>query len=82
MAAGLPIITTRIRAARDYLKEPNNCLWVEPRQPEQLADRMAQLLDQPELRAAMSQNNRALATQFSARVVTPEYLAIYEQFIK
>ena len=30
IAAGLPVITTRIRAAADYLNEPDNCLWVAP----------------------------------------------------
>ena len=39
-AAGLPIITTRIRAAADYLKEPDNCLWVEPRSPDLLAGKI------------------------------------------
>jgi glycosyltransferase involved in cell wall biosynthesis len=81
VAAGLPIITTRIRAARDYLKEPENCLWVEPRRPEQLAQRIAALLDQSELRTAMSQNNRALANKFTAAAIAPEYLDVYNQLI-
>ncbi len=81
LAAGLPIITTRIRAARDYLAEPANCLWVEPQQPAQLAERITQLLTQPELRAAMAHNNRALATQFNADTVAREYLAVYNQLI-
>ncbi len=82
LAAGLPVVTTRIRAARDYLREPDNCLWVEPRQPEQLADRITHLLRHPELRAAMATNNRALATQFNADAVAREYLAVYNQLVK
>jgi glycosyltransferase involved in cell wall biosynthesis len=82
LAAGLPIITTRIRAARDYLREPDNCLWVEPRDPEALAEQIARLLREPDLRAAMAHNNRALAQQFNAQTVAPEYLAVYNQLVK
>src|SRR5205085_7648031 len=79
LAAGLPVITTRIRAARDYLREPDNCLWVAPRNANELADKIAQLLRQPELRHAMSENNRALAQRFNADAVAREYLAVYNQ---
>ncbi|MFY9583439.1 MAG: glycosyltransferase family 4 protein [Candidatus Acidiferrales bacterium] len=78
-AAGLPIITTRIRAAADYLKEPDNCLWVEPKRPDMLAEKIIQVLESPELRARMSSNNRQLAEQFSAECVTREYVEIYKQ---
>ena len=78
-AAGLPILTTRIRAAADYLKEPDNCLWVEREQPGPLAKRIVQILGAPELRARMSANNRQLAERFSAPAVAQEYLAIFKQ---
>ena len=81
VAAGLPIITTRIRAAADYLREPDNCLWVEPKNPEMLAAKIISLLDQPKLREAMSESNRRLATQFSAETVTREYVEAYRQII-
>lgn len=78
-AAGLPIITTRIRAAADYLSEPENCLWVEPRSPQQLADKVARLLDQPDEQNRMRANNRLLAQRFSAEIVTGEYLEDYQR---
>ncbi|MCU1268054.1 MAG: glycosyltransferase, family [Acidobacteria bacterium] len=81
-AAGLPIITTRIRAAADYLKEPDNCLWVEPRSPELVAERIRDLLGDAERRAAMRANNKRLAAEFSAAAVTREYLEAYEQIVK
>ncbi|MDQ1592811.1 MAG: hypothetical protein QOG71_3438 [Pyrinomonadaceae bacterium] len=79
IAAGLPVITTRIRAAADYLREPDNCLWVEPRNPRMLAAQIARLLDQPERRAAMRRYNLELAQQFTAASVAPEYLEIYNR---
>jgi glycosyltransferase involved in cell wall biosynthesis len=77
LAAGLPIITTRVGAAADFLAEPENCLWVEPRAPQDLAAKIIRLLDDPELRTAMSLNNRSLARQFTADRVVAEYLTIY-----
>jgi glycosyltransferase involved in cell wall biosynthesis len=82
VAAGLPIITTRIRAAADYLSEPDHCLWVAQQNPRMLAEKIIQLLDQPDRCAAMRRNNLELARQFTARVVAPEYLEIYNQLIK
>jgi glycosyltransferase involved in cell wall biosynthesis len=78
-AAGMPIITTRIRAAADYLSEPENCLWVEPKRPEQLAEKVVRLLDQPEEQNRMRANNKLLAERFSAEIVTREYLEDYQR---
>ena len=80
-AAGLPILTTRIRAAADFLTEPENCLWVEPRRPDPLAQKIMTLLHDGELRKTMSENNKVLAARFSAEIVTSEYLAIYRQLV-
>jgi len=81
LAAGLPIITTRIRAAADYLREPENCLWVEPRNPAQLAGKIMQLLTDSKLRAAMAEHNKRLARQFTPTRVAQEYLEVYQSLI-
>lgn len=80
-ANGLPIITTRIRAAADYLQQPDNCLWVDPRKPEMLAEKIGRLITDTDLRLAMAEKNHVLAQRFSAEIVTAEYLAIYRQLI-
>ena len=80
-ANGLPVITTRIRAAADYLHEPENCYWVEPKNPEMLAQKIVQLLNTSELRSTMALKNRALAQRFSANIVAAEYVSIYRQLI-
>jgi glycosyltransferase involved in cell wall biosynthesis len=81
IAAGLPIITTRIRGAADYMTDPENCLWTEPRNPTALAERITKLLDNPDLRQKMSTTNRHLATQFTAKSVATEYTALYRAII-
>lgn len=80
-AAGLPIITTRIRAAADYLKEPDNCLWVEPRNPAMLAEKIMIIMDHAEMRKEMSRNNRALARKFLPGNVADEYVTIYTRLV-
>ncbi|MGH9881892.1 MAG: glycosyltransferase family 4 protein [Pyrinomonadaceae bacterium] len=80
-AAGLPIITTRIRATADYLGEPENCFWVEPRNPAMLAEKIAALLGSMETRNRMSEANKELAHQFSAELVTQKYLQVYQDLI-
>ena len=80
-AAGLPIITTRIRAAADYLQEPANCLWIEPREPKMLAGKVISLLDNFQLSASMSANNKELVKRFCAEIVTREYLWAFKQIV-
>ena len=82
VAAGLAVVTTRIRAAADYLREPDNCLWVEPRNSGQLAERITKLLNQPELRREMGENNRRLARSFDAETVAREYAEVYRRLVR
>jgi glycosyltransferase involved in cell wall biosynthesis len=79
VAAGTPVITTRIRAAADYLKEPDNCLWVEPKNPPLLAAKIEHLLSHPELRERIRLHNLELAQKFTAEAVTSEYVQVYRE---
>jgi glycosyltransferase involved in cell wall biosynthesis len=81
VAAGMAVVTTRIRAAADYLTEPDNCLWVEPRAPELIAEKIATLLDDPQARERMALNNVRLARRFNASAVAPEYVDIYNHLL-
>jgi glycosyltransferase involved in cell wall biosynthesis len=82
VASGLPIITTRIRAAADYLKEPDNCIWTKPGNPEMLAQKICYILDQPEIALKMADNNRKLAQRFSPDKVALEYLKLYNHLLR
>ena len=78
---GLPIVTTCIRAAADYLREPENCLFCEAQNAESAAEKIAQILQDKDLRRTMSENNRALANEFTAERIAPEYLEIYRRIL-
>jgi glycosyltransferase involved in cell wall biosynthesis len=74
MDAGLPIVTTAIRGALDYLDEGENALLVPPRQPARLADALATLLSDPALGARMGEQNRKKVDIFAPATVAAEYL--------
>jgi glycosyltransferase involved in cell wall biosynthesis len=78
LAAGMPIVTTKIRAAGDMFHEPDNCLWVEPRSPHQLAEKLTQLIDDTAKRKTMSDNNLRLAEQFTPKAVAEHYIDLYK----
>ena len=79
MANGLPIITTRIRAAADYLNEPENSLWTNPKDADDLAEKIKILYHDANLIKTMSDNNFKLAREFTAEKIAPEYLEIYKK---
>ncbi len=81
-AAGLGIITTRTRASADYLREPDHCLWVEPRNPKMLSEKILFLHDHPEVLTRMAHNNRQLASTFSTEKVTDEYVKIFNEILQ
>lgn len=76
---GLPIVTTKIRAAADYLKEGENCLFCEAKNPESVAEKVAEILQNKGLRMRMNKNNRVLVNEFTAQKIVPEYLEIYRK---
>lgn len=78
MACGLPIITTRIRAAADWMEEDRHGVFVPPRNPKAVAEAVIRLLDAPEMLAAMREAGRELARRFDKRAVAAEFRAHYQ----
>jgi glycosyltransferase involved in cell wall biosynthesis len=81
VAAGLSIVTTKIRAAADYLHEPDNCLWVEPENLAEVAKAILQLKNNDTLRKTMSDNNKRLSTMFSEEIIASEYMQTYNTLL-
>lgn len=64
MAAGLPIIMSRVGGLMDILKEGENCLFVEPGDYLDLSKKILFLLDNQSLKEKMKQNNIELIKRF------------------
>jgi glycosyltransferase involved in cell wall biosynthesis len=77
MAAGLSIITTPTRAANDYLVEPENCLWVEPKSSVSIITALEKLLNNANLMKEMRFNNKQKSHLFTKDVVAKELSAIF-----
>ena len=79
MAAGLPIITTRVRGIADHLVEGVNALFIPARPAMLLAEAMLKLLRDAGLRARMGAANRAKVKEFAPEVVVPDYLRALQE---
>ena len=80
VAVGMPIVTTKIRAAADYLKEPENCLF-STQEPENIAEKIIQLIENKELRQAMSKENLEFGKTLLPENIAQEFLEIYEKIL-
>lgn len=78
MASGLPIITTRIRAAADWMVDGEHCLFVPAKSVGDLVAATVDLLGSPETRTAMSQAGKELVRSFDKANVAREFLELYE----
>lgn len=66
MATGIPTVATQIGGMTDIVRSPETGLLISPEHPEELAQAMAQLLTDDELRAQMGQAARARAVDVFA----------------
>ena len=82
VAVGLPIITTKVRAALDHLKEPDNVLWVRSKNPADIAAAVNNLMSNKMLMQSMGKNNLALGKQFSGMAVAQKMNLIFDQSLK
>lgn len=76
-ACGKAIITTKIRAAADYFKEYENCLWVEPKNPENICEKVTILERDKILAKKLGSNNFMLAKTFTSYNIVKK---LYDRF--
>jgi glycosyltransferase involved in cell wall biosynthesis len=77
LAAELPVISTRFRAAPDWLEHGRHCLFVPPHDPNAVAAAVIQLLDDTPRRAALAKEGHRVARHFDRRAVAREFAALY-----
>lgn len=76
VATGLPVVTTNIRAAADYLSEPENCLYCKT-DPANIADRLEELINDKPLREKMSQANIEYGLTLTPEKIADEFIEIF-----
>ena len=80
MACGLGIICSQIRGVADSLQEDKNALFVPPKCPETLADRVTELLSNPDKLARMKKSNLDLSRQFEPSQVAHQHIEVIRSF--
>jgi glycosyltransferase involved in cell wall biosynthesis len=81
MQAGLPVITTALRGAADYLEEGVHALFVPPRDPAMLVNAMESLRADPSLRRRLGDANREKLKEFSRDPVARGYRDALERIM-
>lgn len=78
VAAGKSIITTKVNASADYLKEYENCLWVRKNNPADICEKVIILSKDKNLRLNIQKNNLLIANNFTSENIVGT-LKIYLQ---
>lgn len=81
VAAGMPVVTTKIRAANDYLREPENCLFCTQK-PENIAEKVIELIKNKSLRETMCEENIQFGKTLLPENIGREFLEIYNQILQ
>lgn len=81
VAVGIPIVTTKIRAAADYLAENENALFCT-QEPENIAEKIIQLIQNKGLRQIISNNNLNFGKTLLPEAIAREFIEIYENILK
>ena len=82
MAAGLPIVATRIGGLHEIVKDGQNGFLVEPRNPRQIADRVRLLLEDDELRERMSRDNKDRAKGYRWESIVSRLEELYQSLLQ
>lgn len=79
MAAGSPVIATRVGGVPEIITHGVNGYLVNPEDPEALAGAILELYKSEDLRNSLANEGRRRAEAFSWDVVTEQYLDIYKK---
>src|SRR5262249_8400869 len=83
MAAGKPIIATRVGAIPSVIRDGQTGLLVAPRDPEGLRDAIALLLEDPHLGKSLGERARGWALQhYTSDAMAGKYLQMYEDVLR
>jgi glycosyltransferase involved in cell wall biosynthesis len=81
MAVGLPVVASRVGGLPEIIEEGENGFLVEPKMPEQIADRVLLLLRNDGLRIRIARNNRAKAKGYSWEGVVNRLVEVYQDHL-
>ncbi|HEX3043691.1 MAG TPA: glycosyltransferase family 4 protein [Bacillota bacterium] len=81
MIAKVPIISSRLDCVEEMLRDNEDCLFYEPTHPEQLAEQIIKLIENPDLRRQLAANAYAKAKAYQWDHISELYLRMYQRVI-
>ena len=79
MAAGRPIVATRVGAIPEIVRDGRTGVLVEPRDAQALARAITGMLDDPQRRIAMGEAGRLESIRYGWSSATAQTAAVYER---
>ncbi|MDD2287195.1 MAG: glycosyltransferase family 4 protein [Paludibacter sp.] len=78
LAFGKPIVSTKVKGALEVIKDGQNGVFVEEKSPEQIAEKIKELLYAEHLRENLAKQARISAMKYDWKVIAQQYVDIYE----
>ena len=79
MAAGLPLVATKVSGHEDAIEHEVNGLLVAPKSIEEMAWHLKRLVQDPNLRQRLGENARNAATIYDWKAIGDMYLELFER---
>jgi len=81
MASGLSVVATKVGGLPELIKDGENGFLVEPKNPEQISEKVLLLLEDDKLREKISNNNKEKVKRYSWENVIDKIEKIYSEAI-
>lgn len=79
LASGVPVVSTRAGGVPYLVQDGVTALLVAPGAPQEMADALRRVLEQPALAASLAAAGRVEAGRYSWTAVRPQLLALYDR---
>jgi len=79
MASGLPVVATKIRGLNEIVEDGVNGFLVNPRSPEEIANKINHIIHNNVLSERFSQNNKIKAKKYEWEIIIKKLNDIYER---
>ena len=81
-AVGLPVIVADIPSNREIVRDTTLGLWFDPHSPEELAEKLKLLINEPAMARRMAINlHQVIERQFSSDLMRQRYQEVYESLL-
>ncbi len=81
MASGLPIVASKVGGLTEIVRDAENGFLVEPKNPEQMAEKVSLLLNNDDLRQRISRNNKEKVKEYSWGSAVSKLERLYQSLL-